>query len=544
MINNNNQTSGLDQHTNVPPSSAGVNHHHAPNSNNLFLYKGFLPLDRNEFPVHFVLHQNMITDKHFLPEQLFQLFTQILTFEYIRKRHTIPKSLLFSLEYFYEREQMKRRNIIPKQIDKPFKQLFDNPSLFDAVEAAIVREYMHGDDRPWTENEGTIETIPQVLSSSNNATTSTSSPETMQSSVESTSSSLPTHSQSNKSLTTVVTSEKQPENPSKQVTSLNLPSSNSPNKKNEDLQKGDSSQQQPLTKALQNNQPNSSQIDIIPSSTQITHKQIPNNTQKIVSSNASNPLLKQLTPRRVKQQANLRDTQLTLIGLELISYTCENYPKGNQIFKSLIEEPIPNPMLKRPASTMEQNVTNNSIPLIVLSDEENETKPPPEKTRKLEPPQNSSQSQNVATVTNKTQDNSVTSSKKHTINNYDPNKEASTLMELSPSDDEESTEIVSKKTSKKTKKHRTSKRKPIQKPKQQNNDIFFIEYIIRKKILEKSEPIYFVKWLGYAEDSNSWVRESDILDVNLVTSFKGEVIFENERAKKKYEEQQKHKEFQ
>ncbi|KAG2378896.1 hypothetical protein C9374_008044 [Naegleria lovaniensis] len=485
---------------------------HTPNSNNLFFYKGFLPLDKTEFPVHFVLHQNMITDKQFLPEQLFQLFTQILAFEYIRKRLTIPRSLLFSLEYFHEREKMKQQNIIPKHIDMPFKQVFGNPSLFDAVEATIVREHIHnggeGNEEFETksQNVNIPETIPQAPSSSSSSAASNSSPNIVAQSTPTTAAETSSSitSQTNKNSTKENTSDQQ-------VSNTTLQNSQQHDKQSSDIQ---------------------------------TSLKIPNNIQKTTSSNSTNnTLFKQLTPRRVKPQSNTRDTQLTLLGLEVISYMCGNYPKGNQIFKSLIEEPIPNLTSKCSAPTSENNATNNSIPLIILSDDDKEVKPPPEKARKLELPQHSSPNttSHVSTKMQETVSRIAVTSPKIQSNKLFDSKAAAALMELSPSDDD-STEIVTKKTTtKKTKKkHKTGKRKPIQKSKQQNNDdIFFIEYIIQKKVLEKSEPTYFVKWLGYAENYNSWVKESDIFDGNLIANFNGEVIFENERAKKKYEEQQK-----
>ena len=45
-----------------------------------------------------------------------------------------------------------------------------------------------------------------------------------------------------------------------------------------------------------------------------------------------------------------------------------------------------------------------------------------------------------------------------------------------------------------------------------NDDVYQVEKIIRQK-RQNGEVWYFVKWLGYNDTFNSWIRKRDVTDV-------------------------------
>lgn len=46
--------------------------------------------------------------------------------------------------------------------------------------------------------------------------------------------------------------------------------------------------------------------------------------------------------------------------------------------------------------------------------------------------------------------------------------------------------------------------------------VYFIEKILKHRILNGGKKKYFVKWKGYDDKNNTWVDEKDILDIKLI----------------------------
>ncbi|KAL9645471.1 hypothetical protein ABK040_002667 [Willaertia magna] len=88
------------------------------NPQDIFYFKKFLPLSIKEFPILYSIQQNEENMMLFQVEQLFQLFTHILTLEYIRKKQPIPHSIKTALGYFDELNTLKKKGILPNRYDK------------------------------------------------------------------------------------------------------------------------------------------------------------------------------------------------------------------------------------------------------------------------------------------------------------------------------------------------------------------------------------------------------------------------------------------
>eukprot|EP00698_Gefionella_okellyi_P023962 TRINITY_DN8329_c0_g1_i1.p1 TRINITY_DN8329_c0_g1~~TRINITY_DN8329_c0_g1_i1.p1 ORF type:complete len:327 (+),score=58.09 TRINITY_DN8329_c0_g1_i1:89-982(+) len=61
-----------------------------------------------------------------------------------------------------------------------------------------------------------------------------------------------------------------------------------------------------------------------------------------------------------------------------------------------------------------------------------------------------------------------------------------------------------------------------------DDNVFIVERLLQKKRFRNEGIQYFVKWAGYPDNENSWVKQCDILDPDLITMFE-----EQERAKRK-----------
>jgi hypothetical protein len=52
-----------------------------------------------------------------------------------------------------------------------------------------------------------------------------------------------------------------------------------------------------------------------------------------------------------------------------------------------------------------------------------------------------------------------------------------------------------------------------------DDDIYVVERILDKRVLEKGEVQYLLKWFGYGEDEASWEPEENVFCKDLIRLF-------------------------
>ncbi|EFC39716.1 chromodomain-containing protein [Naegleria gruberi] len=455
------------------------------NPSDIFLFKGFLPLDKNSFPSHYMFNCNTLEGIGFLPDQMFQLFAQILAYEYIRKGQTIPNSVMCGLTYFQEICTLRKRRIIPNEILPRERQITTTMGAplhtIGSTNNLTFIQHVSSSKHP-----GVVSAKP-ISESPVNSNVSTSNipppqPQEKTSSSSSTTSQTPASTASNNPP--IESNAGQSEKSSTTTTETNLVNSTTPP---------------------------------------------PNNDENSNSNLVTIDRAQQLTYRVVKPQPNLLETNLTLIGLEACSYLCDSFPEGNAKFKELLVTPIVNPHL--PITNSSNNTSSSDTTSSSSTISEKQPEKAKENSPKIQKPIE------VITVDDETPKKPLPTTKKTnnitTTNVTRPSRSKIITtpirqLELSSSD-EESPEVVAEENKKRKRKTITTKRKKKEKKTKKNhlgNDIYTVEKVLRKKIRESSEPEYLVKWQGYGEEDNSWVKESDMLDKALIQNFRGTVEYE------------------
>ena len=59
------------------------------------------------------------------------------------------------------------------------------------------------------------------------------------------------------------------------------------------------------------------------------------------------------------------------------------------------------------------------------------------------------------------------------------------------------------------------------------DDIYVVEKILGKRVLESGEVEYFLKWLGYDEDDATWEPEENVFCKDLIVLYERAIIVSN-----------------
>ncbi len=60
------------------------------------------------------------------------------------------------------------------------------------------------------------------------------------------------------------------------------------------------------------------------------------------------------------------------------------------------------------------------------------------------------------------------------------------------------------------------------------DDIYVVEKILNKRLLENGEMEYFLKWLGYEEDEATWEPEENVFCKDLIRLYEQNIIVSKE----------------
>ena len=65
------------------------------------------------------------------------------------------------------------------------------------------------------------------------------------------------------------------------------------------------------------------------------------------------------------------------------------------------------------------------------------------------------------------------------------------------------------------------------------DDIYIVERILNKRILDNGETEYFLKWFGYDEDDATWEPEENVFCKDLIQLYEKNLIVSREREREK-----------
>jgi chromobox protein 1 len=63
------------------------------------------------------------------------------------------------------------------------------------------------------------------------------------------------------------------------------------------------------------------------------------------------------------------------------------------------------------------------------------------------------------------------------------------------------------------------------------DDIYIVERILNKRILDNGEIEYFLKWFGYDEDDATWEPEENVFCKDLIQLYEKNLIVSREQMK-------------